>query len=142
MKAKSKIKNAYFEKWLTPVSRCRFLCLSATLQTIESVHFFFRLESDSAKDIHVMSFPRLYPYRITEEDLAHGSIGKYLDFFHKIHEKEPEIRHTYKLWGTNFINDLDEFHILSDRKKKRDKNIYEVLNYNWRRVDRIYPLPP
>ena len=127
MKIKSRIKNVYFEKWHTPIGRCQSLWLSATLQTIDSVYFFFRLESDVAKDIHVMSFSRRHPYRMTDEDLAYGSIGKYLAPLHPKKERDSKFHHTYKLWGTNLIEDLDQFKVLSDYKKKRDKNIFEYL---------------
>lgn len=136
MKIRSTEKNVYFEMWKTPVSGVRTLMLDAVIQTVSYTHFFFSI-GDGVKnfkkkkwDFHVMTFGRGWPYRVMDEEYAYKCLGKYL-----VSAKNPEKKispgpnpyGTWKLWGTSFINELDEGWALSGYKKPRDKNVFEYV---------------
>lgn len=116
MKKKSREKDAYYEKWKTPVGNARWLFLSGVLQTAGHTHFFFAIydgEKNSRKkkqDIHVLTIGRAWPYRLIEEGYA-SCIGRYL-YPDSSRDKDVPDRDfasfcTWKLWGTSFIQELD-----------------------------------
>jgi hypothetical protein len=127
MKIKSEfVKGVYYERWKTPIMYNEQLWLTGILQTINQTHMFFGLNTDAPKNIHVMTFERFCPYRLTEEYLAYHCIGKYFRK-KKPHNKRIKKCSTWKLWNTSFILDLETANALSDYAKKRDKNIFEYL---------------
>lgn len=136
MKIKSREKDAFLERWKTPVSDAYLLWLSAVLQTASQVHFFFAIGLPSKKikkkhDVHVMTISRYWPYRVIEEEYAHSCIGRYFHT-HPSEKKYPPgfpigQSRTWKIWGTSFIQELDRGKALSDYKEERDKNIFEYL---------------
>jgi hypothetical protein len=127
MKIKSEfVKGVYYERWKTPIMHNEQLWLAGTLQTTDKTHMFFSINTDIPKDIHVMTFERFSPYRMTEEYLAYHCIGRY---FRSKKQQNKKIRKcsTWKLWNTSFILDMEIANALSDYAKKRDKNIFEYL---------------
>jgi hypothetical protein len=77
-----------------------------------------------------MTIGRTWPYRLIEEEYAYTCIGKYFRDDpqkpkRKSRKRPPQ--NTWKLWGTSFINELDEGKALSDYKEERDKNVFEYF---------------
>jgi hypothetical protein len=127
-------KHTKVKFWPTPVSGVVYynLRLEAILQTYERTLFFFRIaDSNREKNkVHVMSVFRYSPYQIIEEQYAIEYFGKYIRLLPKKEWMRKEIKHfpaTWKIWNTNFINELDKYHALSGYDKKRDKTICEYL---------------
>ena len=131
--------NVYSERWKTPVSDIEYinLGLSGVLQTITQTHFFLNSYYEIDKKIHVATIPRTYPYRLIEEEFAVTCISKY--FIKKdsngAHQKKmgrsPKPSSTWKLWGTSFIQELDEGHsALSRNKNKKDICEYLIITSN------------
>ncbi len=126
MRTKSKFYNdVYKEPWKTPMGHPNeFIRLGRVLTTTTDVHFFFFIDDENRykkKIAYVLTIDRWDPLRITEEKY-NCSIGKYLK------SKLPyKFCATWKLWGTNFIKEVDQGHALSDYKKKQDKNICQYL---------------
>lgn len=129
MRIRSEIyKEVFYEKWQTPISHGLFVWLWGIVQTQAHTHFFFTV--DSEKDCHVMTIGRRWPMRLTDEDYA-SCIRKYFRDA-PIKRKKPKRQplrpfRTWKMWGTNYIKELDEGHALSDYKKPRDKKIFSYL---------------
>ena len=83
------------------------------------------------KRIYVMTIGRTWPYRLIEEEYAYSCIGKYFRGVPRKPKKKSKKRSTtqttWKLWGTNFIKELDQGKALSDYQKERDQSIFEYL---------------
>ncbi len=116
MKIKSVEKDVYFEKWKTPLGNARRIGLSGILQTAGHTHFFFTVDDDVKNlkkkkwDIHVLTIGQSWPFRVIEEGYA-KCVGRY---FHQDPSQGKKVsatsiigHNTWKLWGTNFIQELD-----------------------------------
>jgi hypothetical protein len=132
MKIKSKVsKSTYFEHWSTPLDEAEWLSLNAVLQTNHNVNLFFQSEKRTQDKTYVMTFGRNWPYRLTEEEYAIGCIGKYFEK-PKGKPEPPKNRkgrrfRTWKLWGTQYIKDINTNHALSDYKPPKYKDIPQYL---------------
>lgn len=135
MKIKSREKGVLMERWRTPVANAQHLWLRGLLQTASHAHFFFsttrHFETLKKRcDIHVMTIGRTWPYRLVEEEYAYSCIGRY---FHPHYSEKKRmsrpisLSNTWKLWGTDFIKDLDHGRALSDYKEVQHNNIFEYL---------------
>lgn len=126
-----KIESAYgndvwLEYWETPVMHYEQLWLLAELRIMNEIHFFFKLNSNSPDDIHVMTISFRCPLRITDETYAYNCIGKYLK--RKIPREQGEKWiSSFRLWNTSFIEDIEENNALSDYALQRDRNIFQYL---------------
>ncbi|MBC7458785.1 MAG: hypothetical protein H7235_10930 [Bdellovibrionaceae bacterium] len=134
MKIKSTAgKDVYFENWSTPLDQGQWIWLISLLQTVDSIHFFFAFTGDKAsKRIHVMTIDRYCPYRLIEERYAVGCVGKNLlerkkeNNYPSRNSKGNHIK-TWKLWGTQFIKEVDENTSLSNYSPIPNKNIVQYL---------------
>lgn len=132
MRIKSRAgKDVYFEFWSTPLNEAEWVWISSILQTKDRIHFFFRFNTDSAKEIHVLTTERHNPYRLIEERYAVACVNKNLvpakkmkDIF--INSKGRPLR-TWKLWGTQYIKEIDENSVLSSENRIAKKNIVQYL---------------
>lgn len=125
-------KDVYFEYWSTPLDKAKSLWLSSVLQTINKIHFFFRFNTDLSKKIHVLTINRLSPYRLIEERYAVGCVDKNLETKKKKKNEKSALlkgfeRRTWKLWGTQFIKEVDENTSLSNYSHTPDKTIVQYL---------------
>lgn len=133
MKIKSKLKeNVYFEKWETPLCRARHIWLVSFLQTGNRIHLFFSLEDKASSEIHVMTVSRLCPYRMTDQShairlIANNLVPARIISSNRTKNKESFLFKTWKLWGTNFINEVNENSALSGYKNENDENIFQYL---------------
>jgi hypothetical protein len=125
-------KDTYFEAWQTPLTEGENIWLTYMLLSSTKIHFFFKLYSDRFEKINVMSISRYCPFRLTEERQAEGFLTKY---FYIDEKKSNQILKnlkglpiaTWKIWGTQFIKELDSNYSLSEYKKKHDPNIFQYL---------------
>lgn len=122
--------DAYYERWKTPISEINYpyILLSGMLQTCRESHFFF--EAYGSKKIYVMSVINSYPYRVMDEGIASTCIMKYFNRDYPIKKSRGRPRKrssTWKLWGTGFIQELDENNELSGLGDPKNKNICQYL---------------
>lgn len=132
---KSIVEDVFFEKWVTPVLEVNHLTLEALYQSTSQTHFFFSTEKaikrkKKKKSIFVMSIIRTWPYRIIEKKYARTAIGRYFEGRPELFSSKDDFRlknRTWKIWGTKFIEVLDEGKALFDYKEKRDENLFEYF---------------
>lgn len=136
MKIKSREKDAFYEKWKTPVGHAETLWLNAVFQSASRIHFFFSVARHfvrlkKKRDVHVMTIGRNWPYRLIEEEYAFSCLRHYISPHPSWSKENPDRRiprsRTFKIWGTSFIHELDRGKALSDYKEERDKNIFEYF---------------
>lgn len=130
MKIKSKVGNdVYFEEWPTVVSKARYLWIISVLQTGNQVHFI--LQINKGKKFYVLTAPRGCPFRLIDETYAVKCVSKYIVPDPSKNIKPLSVnkwrKKTWKIWGTAFINEVDENHALSNYEKEHDKNIFQYL---------------
>lgn len=143
MKIKSAVKGVFLEKWKTPVTGVPRLFLDSILYTIQNTHFFYTVwkpyenykTARKKRDVHVLTIGRRWPFQVIEEEYEYACIGRYF----KLHRSEKRrnlktngnYTKAWKLWGTNFLNELDMGRALSHYEKKRDKNVFQYyINSN------------
>ena len=127
MKIKSKYKNVYFEHWDSPVKGTNILVFEGILTTPWLTHICVSCYQNS--DIHVLTIHATDPYRVLDED--HSCFyRKYFDSGlskNELKKNHPDPCRTWKIWGTTFIQELDEGYYLSDFKSEHDENIFQYL---------------
>jgi len=132
MKIKSEAgKNIYFEHWSTPLDQAKAVWLETFLMIGNKMHFFFRLEKGAPNITYVMSLSRGWPIRFTEEEHAIGCVAKYTvgkndENIAPVNSHGYQFK-TWKLWGTQYIKEMDSNHALSDYKPRRNKNLFQHL---------------
>jgi hypothetical protein len=133
MKIKSTYgKDVYFEKWQTPMTEGENIWLIHQFMRNGGTYFFFNLYSDQFKKIYVMKISRYSPFRITEECNAVGFISRYFSTkkntpksIYKNSNNHPIS--TWKLWGSQYIKEIDYNYALSGYKKKHNKSLFEYI---------------
>ncbi|MEQ1665755.1 MAG: hypothetical protein ABL927_10305 [Bdellovibrionales bacterium] len=125
-------KDTYFEAWQTPLTEGENIWLSYMLLGRTNIYFFFKLYSDKFEKINVMTISRYCPFRLTEECQAEGYLTKYFN----TDEKNPKLIYknskgvpiaTWKIWGTQYIKEIDSNFALSDYKEKHNPNIFQYF---------------
>lgn len=128
MKFKSKMKGVFYEPWDTPVINEEILAFEGILTTRWKNHICFSKYKQN--DIYVITIHSTDPFRLFEE--GHSSfLNKYFKYDELSPEEytrlKPDSCRTWKLWGTQFIKEMDEGLCLSDYKSEHDNNIFQCI---------------
>lgn len=109
MKKQSKFNSKiYFEHWKTPLDSDKPLhhYLAGILHAANQIYFFFGVAEKPFKRFHVMTLPKLTPYRVYEEEAFF--YGTMLKSSSRKKKKEPVKRQSnYKFWNTPFIKEFN-----------------------------------
>jgi hypothetical protein len=112
MKKKSELyPEVLYELWKTPVmdNPDYDLTVKCVLQAGDQVHFFLCYRKMEEKEMHVLSIPRGYPYRVMEEGYAYAGVGQYFRYKDSKKKRRSSGKYysTWKLWNTRFIRELN-----------------------------------
>lgn len=142
MRIQSKKKDVFFEPWQTPIMSEAHVGFGGSIDTGWFVHFCF--EVFQKRDIFVVTIPSGSPYRVFEE--AHlAFLDKYFDTDpsgEAFSLLKPRICQTWKLWNTDYINEMDEGYCISGYENEHKKEVVQYLiktQSEW--VEFIHPSP-
>lgn len=120
--------KVFYEHWKTPLDNDIPIHhhLSSIIHGANQIYFFFGVAEKPFKKFHVMTLPRLTPFRIYQEQAFFVGMAKYLNLEKKQNKRVRQC--TWKFWNTPFIDEFDKGdHPLS--LLCRDKKGFNVCHY-------------